>query len=224
VILDDSTIADSSRILSGLSNGKTYWWHVNAKNLSGTGFWSSVRRFSTTTEVTSQYAIAGDWNMVSLPLSVNDPRKVAVFPTSTSEAFGFGPATGYVVEDTLRNGTGYWLKFDSSQTVSLTGNLRSEDTVEVQEGWNIIGSITFALDTGSVVKVPEGIVGSAYYGYSGGGYFPSAVVEPAKAYWVKANSAGKLVFSSAFRKEAADAEKKNSQTSGAPRSADAKKP
>jgi hypothetical protein len=96
--------------------------------------------------------------------------------------------------------------------------------VEVQEGWNIIGSITFALDTGSVVKVPEGIVGSAYYGYSGGGYFPSAVVEPAKAYWVKANSAGKLVFSSAFRKEAADAEKKNSQTSGAPRSADAKNP
>lgn len=47
--LNDSTLVDTLRSVSGLMNATTYYWRVNARNSGGTGAWSPVWRFSTST-------------------------------------------------------------------------------------------------------------------------------------------------------------------------------
>jgi hypothetical protein len=133
------------------------------------------------------------WNIVSVPVTVADLRKIEVFPTSTSNAFAYGPS-GYVARDTLDYGVGYWLKFDLAQAVSVTGGTRSQDTIDVVTGWNIIGSISDPVTVGSIVQIPSGIVVSSYFGYGSTGYTPATTIEPMKGYWVKVNQSGQLVL------------------------------
>src|SRR5204863_5823228 len=66
-----------------------------------------------------QYAMTGSWNLISLPRDVSDKSKVSVFPTASTHAFAYQGS--YVSKDTLRIGTGYWVKFSSPQSVTITG-------------------------------------------------------------------------------------------------------
>ena len=48
-VFDDSTIVASSKTVSGLKIGQTYFWRVNAKNAGGTSAFSKTWRFTVTT-------------------------------------------------------------------------------------------------------------------------------------------------------------------------------
>jgi hypothetical protein len=135
-----------------------------------------------------------DWNIVSLPLAVADQRKTSVFPVSASNAFAY-TQLGYVRRDTLDYGLGYWLKFSAAQPLSVLGDPQNLDTIDVDAGWNLIGSISSPVDTGSVVQIPNGIVASQYYGYNGTMYTVPSTIDPFHGYWVKVNQPGKLVLS-----------------------------
>ena len=45
-VFNDSTITGLSKPLSGLTNGKTYYWRVNAKNSGGTSAYSTIWQFT----------------------------------------------------------------------------------------------------------------------------------------------------------------------------------
>ena len=45
LIVNDSTLTDTTRLVSGLINNTNYWWRVNGKNGTGTGGWSQVFKF-----------------------------------------------------------------------------------------------------------------------------------------------------------------------------------
>jgi len=138
--------------------------------------------------------LQGGWNVVSLPVTVSDRRTTSVFPSATSSAFAFTP-TGYVSKDTLDYGVGYWLKFASTQVVTLTGDLTTEDTIDVVLGWNIIGSISYDVPVDSIIQIPSGIVQSSYFGYQpSSGYGAATMVEPMKGYWVKVSQNGQLIL------------------------------
>ncbi len=141
----------------------------------------------------TMYAVANGWNMVSVPLTVVDYRRTIVFPSATSSAFAFSQNLGYVVHDTLSNGVGYWLKFPTSQNVGITGTVRVRDTVHVNTGWNLIGSISSPALKDSILQLPSGIVGSSYFGYSGG-YSPADTLQPGRGYWVNVTQNGRLVL------------------------------
>jgi len=47
LVINDSTLADSIRTVTGLSNSTNYWWRVNAKNVGGTGSYSAASKFTT---------------------------------------------------------------------------------------------------------------------------------------------------------------------------------
>ena len=134
-----------------------------------------------------------NWNMISVPLVVDDFRKDIIFPAATSNAFAY--ENGYFPKDTLANSKGYWLKFSADTLQYLAGNPIDRDTIDVQPGWNMIGSITLPVNTSSIIQLPPDNIISSYYGYSGA-YYKSEIINPAKGYWVKAAQAGKLILTS----------------------------
>jgi len=133
------------------------------------------------------------WNMVSLPMTVVDRRVTQVFPSATSSAYVYG-LSGYVARDTLRYKEGYWLKFAAAETLSIAGSVRDVDTIDVRQGWNMIGSLSYAVSTAAVIELPGNLVNSMYFGYGPGGYVLTNVLQPMKGYWVKAREAGRLVL------------------------------
>lgn len=192
IVEDTSGVTGTLLQVANLAPGTTFRWRVNADTLGGATDWSAVWKFSTTNTVTNAYAVAGGWNMVSVPLAVSDPRRSVIFPTAASMAYAFG-SSGYVPKDTLQNGSGYWLKFGSGQNVDISGDLIGVDTITVNAGWNMIGSISAPVATNSIIEVPSGLVMTPYYGYNGT-YSQSDTLRPAKAYWVKALVPGQLIL------------------------------
>jgi hypothetical protein len=131
------------------------------------------------------------WNIVSVPLTVSDYSTTAIFPTSISSAFSFDG--NYTAQPTLKNKTGYWLKFSSSQTVTMDGSPRLIDTVDVMAGWNLVGSISFSAPISSIVQLPNNNIISSIYGYNLG-YLPVTTIVPGRGYWIKVKYDGKLVL------------------------------
>ncbi len=141
--------------------------------------------------VTQTFAVNERWNLISIPMGLRDYTKKNIFPTAASDAFSFEGQ--YIANSELQNGKGYWLKFQNTASVDLTGYPITKQTIDVQEGWNLIGSVSSSVPVYSIVQDPAGIVESNFYGYDGG-YAIADVVEPAKGYWVKVNQAGRLVL------------------------------
>jgi photosystem II stability/assembly factor-like uncharacterized protein len=132
------------------------------------------------------------WNLVSMPARVPDARASQVFPSSNSSAFRY--AEGYVVEETLRAGRGYWMKFPSTGVVRISGGeMKMADTIEVVKGWNLIGSIAKPVSVASVTSEPGGIIASPAFGYSDG-YAVRDTLRPVEAYWMKMNDAGVIIL------------------------------
>ncbi len=194
-VVNDSTVADTSKIVGAIAADVTYFWRVRAKNGVGTSGWSAVREFTTTSQVTQAYFFESAWNLISVPLAVVDAATDTLFPTASSEAYAY--VGGYVERDTLENGTGYWLKFPTAGNVSITGSPITSDTIAVIAGWNIVGTITDTVSTSSIVQIPSGIVLSGFYGFGSTGYAPSSSLIPSKGYWVKVSQAGQLVLDAA---------------------------
>jgi hypothetical protein len=194
-VIDDASLTDTTRQVTGLSLNTVYYWRVRAQNAAGSSGYSEVWDFRTAAEVTNQYPVNAGWNMISIALAVPDGRTTVLYPTATTGAFSYVAGTGYVQRDTLTNGMGYWLKFGTNQTVGITGSILTSDTIGVQTGWNMIGSISSPVDTASIVSIPPGNLQSLYYGYSGG-YSPAATIVPGMAYWLKANGPGQLIMTS----------------------------
>jgi hypothetical protein len=140
------------------------------------------------------------WNMLSVPVTVSDYHKTAVFPTAVSSAFTY--QGGYVVEPILANGAGYWLKFGGAETLTLTGIARTTDTINVATGWNMVGSISSSVPVSSISSNPPAIRTSPFFGYNGA-YIVSSTVDSGKAYWVKVNQNGKLILSASPQNVAA---------------------
>ncbi len=138
-------------------------------------------------------AIASGWNLVSVPLIVNNYTKTVLFPTATSNAFAYQGS--YIAQPVLANGPGYWLRFASAQNSLFSGTAISRDSIPVAAGWNLIGSISNPIATSSIATLPPGIIASSYFAYQRG-YSYTQTIEPGRGYWVKTRQAGNLVLSS----------------------------
>jgi hypothetical protein len=133
------------------------------------------------------------WNLVSLPLFVDNDSASQVFPYAVTLPFAFDNLTGYYSTDRIENGNGYWLKFDSAETVSVSGFPRVADTIDVKVGWNLIGTISESVAMDFVTSIPAGIISSSFFGYDLG-YVSPTTLEPGKGYWVKVSQDGKLIL------------------------------
>jgi hypothetical protein len=132
---------------------------------------------------------AEGWNMVSLPVGVEDSSPGALFSGSiggTLYSYPYGDP-----EEALALGAGYWLRFESDGSDVLSGDPVDNVTVSLSEGWNMIGSVSGA----AMLDDPSGIViAGTMYGYPYGD--PATVIEPGSGYWVRASADGDVTISS----------------------------
>ncbi|HTK82319.1 MAG TPA: PQQ-dependent sugar dehydrogenase [Bacteroidota bacterium] len=193
--LNDSTILDTVRQVGPLANATKYYWRVRALNDNGGSVFTASRSF-TTAAYSAAYHVMQGWNLFSLPLEVADSRLSAVLPPAISGAFRYDPVSGYQMTDTLIPGTGYWIKFGDSTTVSIVGDPRGTDTVDVVPGWNLIGVLSGPVAVDSIIQIPSGILLSSFFEYQGA-YQKVPVLSPSKGYWVRAGGAGQIILQTA---------------------------
>ncbi len=134
------------------------------------------------------------WNLISAPVVPSNDSVSALFPDATTSAFDY-TSGGYQVSPTLAQGTGYWLRFPSSSTDTITGEPILQDTLPVLQGWNLVGSISNAVAVTAITSVPPGMVTSNFFAYNGG-YTIADSIHPGSGYWVKVSGSGQLVLSS----------------------------
>jgi photosystem II stability/assembly factor-like uncharacterized protein len=129
------------------------------------------------------------WNLVSLPVGAESCLKTVLFPNAVSNAYSFD--NGYHEEDTLVSGKSYWLKFGAPEEIEMKGMEKEMEIIDLHEGWNLIGALSFPVEVSTIVSNPPDIVTSSFYTY-GGGYSAVSTLEPMGGYWVKASTSGQI--------------------------------
>ncbi|HJM47938.1 MAG TPA: T9SS type A sorting domain-containing protein [Candidatus Marinimicrobia bacterium] len=153
-----------------------------------------------------------DWNLVGLPLEVEDPSYAAVFPSAIPGTLFLFDGT-YIQTQDLINGNGYWLRFDEPATVAITGAAIQELSINLLMDWNLISGISDFVDI-SQVNDPDGIIiPGTFYGFEDT-YTQVSQLEPGKGYWVRTNNSGEIILStnSQFATRLSDIEPKNTNT------------
>ncbi len=145
--------------------------------------------------IVQSMGVATGWNMVSIPFVPADPRKNIIFNTAISNAFRYLNDSGYVIRDSIFHGIGYWLKYNNADRVELNGEWVYADTIAVETGWNMIGSISNPIAVGTINSDPPDIMVSDCFGYNNS-YFITDSIKPGKGYWVKVNQPGSLILNS----------------------------
>jgi len=138
--------------------------------------------------------INAGWNLISNPVSgaLPDDSVSHLFPLIMGSAFRYDE--GYVACDTMETGRGYWARFPSAVTNAVSGDVLAMDSVKAVAGWNLVGSLSNAVDTGAIISVPPDLRGSNWYGWSAEGYSVADRIVPGRGFWVKANGAGTFVL------------------------------
>jgi len=126
------------------------------------------------------------WNIISIPLLAEDMELSNLFPSATSSAYGYDD--GYVMEDTLVTGKGYWLKFDASEDIQICGALLG-DTVQVEEGWNMFGVYEEDILVTQLTTTPPGIIATYFFGFEDG-YYIADTIKSGMGHWVRVTSDG----------------------------------
>jgi hypothetical protein len=168
---------------SDISDSKTYYYAVSAVdddgNESTLSGWVSY--------IHDQLTITDDWQLVSSP--AKESKNLTGVTT-----YGFDGA--YHSDNALSAGKGYWVRSNSEETVSFRDEGMDEIEIQLQEGWNLIGSLVSALNESAITDT-ENIIGSPpIYGYSiQNGYESATELQPKQGYWLYAEQDGIITLS-----------------------------
>ena len=183
--------------------GGTYGWSVPSVSTSHalvrvtdksnlTVLDQSDARFTITPHT---FGVESDWNLISAPVIPAEKLAHPNFSGASSALFRYDGT--YSQSDSLSHGTGYWIKYGSSQTLYAVGDPFDAETLLVKARWNIVGALTNPVAVSSIVVSPGSMALSPVYGYTdGGGYEITDSLHPGRGYWVKASETGSLVIQS----------------------------
>ncbi len=191
MIVDDSTITDTSRTLDSLANTSRFFWRVQQSRSIRKDLWSAVRQFVVGATLFG-YDIRAQWNLVSVPVTVADYALAHLFDNAVTPAYSYG-ASSYAARETLTNGPGYWVKASSNRNFQISGISRPPESLAVASGWNLVGSRASRIPAAAVTSIPAGILVSSFFGYERG-YARADSLAPFRGYWVFANAPGTVVL------------------------------
>lgn len=142
-------------------------------------------------DTTKNINVNEKWNLISVPVNAEDMSKESLFPTALSSAYRYENKKGYVQDDTLDPGIGYWMKFSTQEVIPITGTTIDRDTLEVLQGWNLLS--VYSKDVPVADIQDNGIRASHFYAYNGN-YEQAETLYSGKGYWVKTFSDGTFIL------------------------------
>jgi hypothetical protein len=197
--------ADGSYLVPGQATGnyKVLFQKPGKASANAGAYISYMNGTPTTTTVNAMLSDAGggsgqvmslqpQWNLVSLPVTVADAHRAAVFPSAISGAFRYN-GTSYVLGDILDYTSGYWIRFSAAQVFSISGAQRTGQTITLTPGWNLVGSISTSVGASAVTTNPPGLLSTRFFTYNKG-YTAATSIDPGKGYWVKSSAGGSMTL------------------------------
>jgi PKD repeat protein len=133
-----------------------------------------------------------DWNMVGVPLLVENTNYQFLFPDAVGGTlFRFGQ--GYISDQNMIPGSGYWLRFYNSGVSTIAGFVVPQLELNLMTNWNLISGSATEIPVTSIID-PEGIiVPNTFYVYDGG-YVNAESLVPGKSYWMRASDSGTIII------------------------------
>ena len=132
------------------------------------------------------------WNLVGLPLEVDDAYYQILFPESV-EGTLYSFDGGYVQENELLHGSGYWLLFENSGNVTIIGNGLNQLIIELNQGWNLISGISIELPLESVEDPENLIIPGTVYSFENV-YVQADSFQPGNGYWLRSSGTGAIIL------------------------------
>ena len=132
------------------------------------------------------------WNLVGLPLEVDDAYYQILFPESV-EGTLYSFDGGYVQENELLHGSGYWLLFENSGNVTIIGNGLNQLIIELNQGWNLISGISIELPLESVEDPENLIIPGTVYSFENV-YVQADSFQPGNGYWLRSLGTGAIIL------------------------------
>ena len=123
LVVNDSTLTDSTRLVSGLSPLTYYWWRVNAKNIGGTSNYSTVWVFKTVGSPFSVILVSPANNAINQPISLTCLWRKAIEQTSSFSIIRRNNGIG----DEINGVSNYW--FDMVTDTTSLANLLRDTTI-----------------------------------------------------------------------------------------------
>ncbi|MBH50063.1 MAG: hypothetical protein CMG69_04840 [Candidatus Marinimicrobia bacterium] len=146
------------------------------------------------TEVAVPIELNESWNLIGLPVDVENGDYTILFPEAISNTL-YSFDEGYQLVDEMEIGKGYWLRFLESDMHLLTGIRIDEMTLDLVEGWNLISGISFDISLYAIADPGYILVPNTLYGFGSNGYEASDELMPGKGYWLRAYEAGTIFLS-----------------------------
>ncbi len=132
------------------------------------------------------------WNLVGLPLEVDDAYYQILFPESVEGTlYSFDDI--YVQENELLHGSGYWLLFENSGNVTIIGNGLNQLIIELNQGWNLISGISIELPLESVEDPENLIIPGTVYSFENM-YVQQDSFQPGNGYWLRSSGTGAIIL------------------------------
>ena len=129
------------------------------------------------------------WNLVSVPVGLEDYSVSTVFPTAISVY-----NSNYQLVTSLANGPGYWAKFPSEVLKNFEGDIIEAQEIPVIQGWQIIGTNSYKTRRPFLHSSPPNII-ETIYRFENGGYILMDTcfrIKSGYGYWTKTSSAGTI--------------------------------
>jgi len=130
-----------------------------------------------TSKICVDVNLVAGWNLVSLPVTPDDPTLTALFPDATV-AYKFEAA--YQNVTSLEPGLGYWVKVTNGGTYTICGQNFPAYTATLSAGWHLRGAVN---GTATPTTDPANSI-SVMYGFDNA-YFVANEFVSGLGYWVK---------------------------------------
>ena len=133
------------------------------------------------------------WNLLSLGVVPDNAQINYIYPRAVSSLYVYQNGQ-YQKIDSVLQGCGYWIKFDTTCSVSIYGATKYSDTISVDAGWNMISGLSVPFSVDSVKSYPIDLVDGLAYEFTSDGYKKVSILQPGAGYWIKVRDSGKLIL------------------------------
>ncbi|MGA7305922.1 MAG: PQQ-dependent sugar dehydrogenase [Rhodothermales bacterium] len=152
----------------------------------------SIYRFDCTGLESAEVVYPMGWHQISIPVKTISKKTTDVLSGVTlgSPVFGFSDGR-FAAVDRIAPGRGYLAYFSQPDTVAFVGETVDPRTIEVTEGWNLIGPFEAAVAVGAITPSGGVNITSPFFELSTG-YSSVSTLDPGRGYWVAVDSDGTL--------------------------------